>query len=288
MINLFNAQGSVDLIGDVAGYFSAAATSANTALTPCRVFDTRQVGPTGCAGAVAVGLAKMGPAATLNVKVAGVGGVPANATAVVINLTAVDATQGTFVTAWPHGVTQPVVSNLNVHSASPVPNLAIVPVGADGTIDLFNAAGSVDLIGDVAGYFAAGAGASNATVTPCRVFDTGRQAGPTGCVGAVAVGKAQVGPAGILNVKVAGVGGVPANATAVVLNVTAVNATHGTFITAWPHGVAQPVVSNLNVHSASAIPNLTIVPIGADGTIDLFNAAGSIDLIGDVAGYFAP
>ncbi len=287
LIDLYNAQGAVNLIGDVAGYFSASATSANTTVTPCRVFDTRQVAATSCANAVAVGQAKVGQGGVVNVKVAGVGGVPANATAVVLNLTAVGASRATYVTAWPHGVAQPVVSNLNVNNGQAVPNLAIVPIGTDGTIDLFNAQGSIDLIGDVAGYFAAGAGASNTTVTPCRVFDT-RFTTPGSCSAAVAVGKAKLGAGGILNVKVAGVGGVPANATAVVLNLTAVGASRATYVTAWPHGVAQPGVSNLNVNNGQAVPNLAIVPIGSDGTIDLYNAQGTIDLIGDVAGYFAP
>ena len=73
-----------------------------------------------------------------------------------------------------------------------------------------------------------------------------------------------------------------------VLNLTAVGASRATYVTAWPHGVTQPGVSNLNVNNGQAVPNLAIVPIGADGTIDLYNAQGTIDLIGDVAGYFAP
>ncbi|HEY7857451.1 MAG TPA: hypothetical protein VIC82_03025, partial [Candidatus Nanopelagicales bacterium] len=84
--------------------------------------------------------------------VAGVAGVPANATAVVLNLTAVGATRPTWVAAWPDGQPRPTVSNLNVSSAAPTPNLAVVPVGDGGYIDLYNFAGSVNLIGDITGY----------------------------------------------------------------------------------------------------------------------------------------
>ena len=86
-----------------------------------------------------------------------------------------------------------------------------------------------------------------------------------------------------------GVGGVPANATAVVLNITAVGASvPGTFISAYPDSPTVPTVSNLNVNSSGAIPNLAIVQVGPGGVIDFYNATGTVNLIGDVAGYFAP
>ena len=108
----------------------------------------------GCPGAVAVPKAPVGAGATLRVHITGVAGVPANATAVVLNLTADGATRPTYVTAWPTGQTRPGTSTLNVHSAAPVPNLAIVPIGTGGTIDLYNIAGNVNLLGDISGYFA--------------------------------------------------------------------------------------------------------------------------------------
>jgi hypothetical protein len=89
-------------------------------------------------------------------------------------------------------------------------------------------------------------------------------------------------------VKVAGVGGVPSNATAVVVNLTAVGATTPTCVTAYPAGQARPAGANLNVSNASALPNLAIVPVGAGGYIDLYNSSGRVNLEGDISGYFAP
>jgi hypothetical protein len=285
VVDFFNAKGSINLIADVAGYYSSDPTgSLYTTTGPCRLFDTRSSGL--CTGAPTLTPGKIPAAGTLAVKVTGAGGVPTNATAVVLNLTAVGATKPTYITAWPGGATQPTVSNLNVNNANPVPNLAIVPVGAGGVVNFFNAGGTVNLIGDVAGYFIPSTGARYSTTGPCRVFDS--RLGGGNCSGAAAFPAGPIAAGGVLKVKVAGVGGVPSTATAVVINLTAVGATKSTYVTAWADGSPQPTVSNLNVNNANAVPNLAIVPVGADGSIDLFNAAGSVNLIGDVAGYFAP
>jgi hypothetical protein len=207
---------------------------------------------------------------------------------VVLNVTAVSATiPGTYISVYPDAPTQPAVSNLNVNSAAPVPNLVIVPVGPGGLVDFYNAAGSVHLLGDLAGWFAPGTSATYTTAGPCRVFDT--RTGTGVCPGAPTFTAAKIGPKGVLKIKVTGVGSVPANATAVVLNITAVGATiPGTFITAYPDSPTTPAVSNLNVNNAGAIPNLAIVQVGPGGVIDFYNATGSVNLIADVAGYFAP
>jgi hypothetical protein len=108
------------------------------------------------------------------------------------------------------------------------------------------------------------------------------------CPGSVPVLTDRVTGGDVLTVKVTGVGGVPANATAVVVNLTAVGATTATYVTAYGATLARPAVSNLNVNNASAVPNLAIVPVGAGGYIDLYNNSGRVNLLGDISGYFAP
>jgi hypothetical protein len=73
---------------------------------------------------------------------------------------------------------------------------------------------------------------------------------------------------------------------AVVLNVTAVNATTTTYLTVFPDGASQPVASDLNVISGPAVPNLVVVRLGSNGVVDFFNAAGTTDVIADVVGYY--
>jgi len=287
VVDFYNAKGSVNLLADVSGYFSASGTSAYTAAVPCRVFDTR-TGNGSCSSGHTFTPGTVPAGGVLQVNVTGVDGVPANATAIVLNVTAVSATvPGDYISVYPDSPTKPAVSNLNVNDANPVPNLVIVPVPASGLVDFFNAKGTVNLLGDVAGWFAPGTSAKYTTTGPCRVFDT--RSGSGVCAGAPAFTAGPVGPAGTLKIKVTSVGGVPANATAVVLNVTAVGATvPGTFVAVYPDSPTLPAVSNLNVNNGNAIPNLVIVPVGPGGIVDFYNAKGSVNLIADVAGYFAP
>jgi hypothetical protein len=72
----------------------------------------------------------------------------------------------------------------------------------------------------------------------------------------------------------------------VVLNVTATNPTASSYVTVYPDGTTRPVASNLNFTPGETIPNLVVVPVGADGEIDFYNNSGSVDLVADVAGYF--
>jgi hypothetical protein len=285
VVDFYNFAGSVHLIADLAGYFSPTSAADYTAVSPCRLFDTRS-GAGACSGAAPVTAAPVGSGGTLSAQVTGAAGIPVNATAVVLNVTAVGATADTYVTVFPQGAARPVSSNLNVHNANPVPNLVIVPIGAGGKVDLYNFHGNVNLIADVAGYFSPTPASGYTATGPCRVFDT--RSGVGSCAGGGTVTKAPIGLDGTLSVKVTDLAGVPDTATAVVLNVTAVGATSQTVLTVFPHGTALPVVSNLNVNSAGAVPNLVIVPVGAGGMVDFHNLKGNVNVIADIAGYYAP
>ncbi|KIX77443.1 hypothetical protein SF23_12200 [Streptomyces sp. MBRL 10] len=80
--------------------------------------------------------------------------------------------------------------------------------------------------------------------------------------------------------------GVPATGvTAVVLNVTVTAPTEDSHLVVWPHGVARPGASNLNYLRGQTVSNLVIVPV-VDGQVSFYGAAGSLDLIADLNGYF--
>lgn len=252
----------------------------------CRLLDTR-TGSSTCAGAGPNTAAPLGPGRALRVPVNGVAGVPGNATAVVLNLTAVGATAATFVTAWPTGTARPSTSTLNAAPGSAVPNLAVVPVGADGSVSLYNANGQIQLVVDLVGWFGPGPGSGYTSATPCRVLDT--RYGRGTCSGAAVTAPAPLPRAGTLRVRVGGVGTIPVNATAVVLNLTAVGATARTWLTAWADYAPRPNTSNLNpTPGQGPEPNLAVVPVGADGYIDIYNADGDVHLVVDAVGWFAP
>ena len=114
---VYNDAGTAHLIADVAGWFGDGAQSTFTALAPARILDTRTA-------------AKPGPASVLELQVTWRAGVPATGvTAVVLNLTVTEPSAGSFLTAWPAGVSRPLASNLNYVAGLTVPNLVIVKVG---------------------------------------------------------------------------------------------------------------------------------------------------------------
>jgi hypothetical protein len=89
----------------------------------------------------------------------------------------------------------------------------------------------------------------------------------------------------VREVVVQGAAGVPANATAVVLNVTVAFPTATSYLTVYPSGVGRPNASNLNFTAGQIVPNLVVVGVGADGKINVFNHAGSVHTVADVVGY---
>ena len=270
-LDFYNRNGSVDLVADLEGYYTAQAGSEFTAGGPTRVLDTRNgTGTGGVSGPV-----HAGQMIVLDLS----GQVPADATAVTLNLTALDATQSTFVTAWPDGTDRPGASAVNLDPGDITPNQVIVQLGPGGKIDLYNRNGTVDLVADLAGSYAAGPAASQSAGGPTRVLDTRNGTGTGGTVAPVAAKQT-------ITLDLSGV--VPPTATAVVLNLTGADGTAGTYVTAWAEGAKQPLASSLNLAGGQIAANLVTVPLSADNKIDLYNFAGSVDLIADVEGYFGP
>jgi hypothetical protein len=295
-ISIRNNSGTVHVLADVVGWFDLGGGStvglpagggagvdgrgpqalppvepgaAYVPLTPSRILDTR---------AGATGPAPVGAGEQRDVDVTGVGGVPDDGvTAVVVNVTAVQPTSASHLTVWPAGVARPDASNLNFPARTTIPNLVIARVGADGEVSLFNNSGDVHVLFDVVGYFTTTEPlGSFHGLTPSRILDT--RAGTGGPDAPFAGGEAR-------DLPVAGRGGVPSSgATAVVLNVTAVNPSAASHLTVWPAGVARPDASNLNF-AENTIPNLVVVKLGPDGAVSLFNNSGEVDVLADVVGY---
>jgi hypothetical protein len=58
------------------------------------------------------------------------------------------------------------------------------------------------------------------------------------------------------------------------------------YLTLWPDGEAQPVVSTLNAEDGAITSNMAMVP-NKDGDIDAY-ASGTTQLVLDISAYFAP
>ena len=252
-----------------------AASQYTSLASPARLVDTRLS-------------SKVGPGGTLVVGVAGTNGIPANATAAVLNVTVTQPDAGGFTTVYPTGSALPTTSTVNVDGPGQTrAAFATVPLGSNGSVSVFSERGS-QIIVDVVGYYGPAVSAAGRFVplTPSRILDTRNGTGvPAG-------GSAKVTANQTIELQVTGRGGVPAidpanptNVSAAIVNVTATQTTAPGFFTAFPGGTSQPTASTLNASETDeTIANLAIVRVGPAGTIQLFSEAGG-HLIVDVVGY---
>lgn len=140
-------------IGIVDATLSTGERTAFVPIAPCRLFDTRPAPDT-------VGLkgTPLGPSETYTVAVRGnngqCSGIPADAVGVSLNVTALNATNPTFVTVFAADATRPLASSLNpVPGAPPTPNAVVSDLSASGMVSLYNQNGHVDVFADVVGYY---------------------------------------------------------------------------------------------------------------------------------------
>ena len=249
----------------------APAGSAYMALSPTRLLDTRSTGQT------------LGPGVSLNLTVTG-GSVLGSATAVALNVTVTNTTASGWLAVYPAGGPLPVLSNLNWVAGETVPNLVIVPVGANGQITFYNPNGKTDVVVDLEGYFALEAAGSTAgsyvPLTPARITDTRAGSGYPNS-------GSTLGPGSTLDIQVTGVGGVLATGvTSALMNVTVTDTTAAGFLTVYPQGAIRPLASNLNWVAGDTVANRVVVPVGPMGQITVYNPTGNTDVVVDVDGYF--
>ncbi len=263
-VSVYNHSGSVHLLADLAGHYGQGAGARFTALAPGRVLDTRVTGPA------------LGQGRTRVVDFTG--RIPESATAVTFNLTVTAPTAATFVTAWPSGTARPTASNVNIPAGDTRANLVTVALGADRKVNLYNHVGTTNAIVDLTGFYTPAYGAHFVPLSPRRVLDTRNGTGTGGTT-------TPLGPKSVRTVDLENT--VPATATSVALNITAVGATTSTFVTAWAPVGDVPVASTLNVAAGKIVPNAAVVAFAAQRAVALYNANGSVHLVADVAGYFA-
>jgi hypothetical protein len=286
-------------------------------VTPFRILDTRS----GLCGIHTCGA--LGAGRTLALQITGYtdsrtgGSVPANATAVVLNVLAVNGSASSLLTVYPSGTGRPLASNLNFNAHVNIANLVTVALGQNGTSDsqrevnLYNALGTVNVVVDVEGYFVPQASSNPAgelhAIAPLRVCDTRAKQPANGCNLGHSTDN-RIGPAQVLKVNVSGipsgVGGSPASiptdgsAGAAVLNLTAVAGTQATWLSVFPTqsngtcSTSVPASSTINVSAGGVLANRVMVPLGPShsggpGTdVCVYNAAGTINVILDAGGWF--
>jgi hypothetical protein len=280
-VNFYNGSGkSIDLVLDrlgvdpsrQAGNLSVGGTYAPVG--PTRLLDTRS-GTGAPKGAVPGG-------GTADFTAAGAHGVPADATAVVLDVAATNTKAAGHLSAYGHGTAFPGTSTVSWTTGQTVSNLAVVPL-TDGKVALRNGStASADFVADVVGYYVdKGTHAVLVPLTQSRVLDTRDGTGRSGQI-------ARIGARQTVKLKIAGLAGVPATGVAAAeLNLTVPNQTKNGYITAYPDGTARPTASSLNFRAGQTVAGAAVTPVGADGTVDLYNGSDApIDLVADLAGFY--
>jgi hypothetical protein len=243
------------------------------AVLPRRILDTRT--------ATGNHHAKLGSGATMRLPVLGQGVPGAGVSAVLVNVTAVDESSAGYLTLFPTGISRPAISALNYRSGVAIGDQALVQVGSDGTISIFNSAGSADVVVDVEGWVgidAAAASGQTTTQAPVRLLDTRTATG--GHQAPLANGQS-------LTLQVAGAGGIPATGvSAVWATITAIPVGSAAgYLTAYPSGSAQPLASTVSFMSGAITADLALLPVSAAGTITITGHSPGANVLVDVAGW---
>jgi N-acetylmuramoyl-L-alanine amidase len=246
------------------------------AVTPSRILDTR-IGLGAPAGTVPAG-------ATRSFQVTGQGGLPATGVGtVVLNITAVKPSRGGYLTVYPSGRPRPGTSNLNFPAGRPaVGNLVHVAVGSGGKVSVYAGGADLHVVADLFGWTSDGGATLSPgeglfhPVVPYRILDTRSTVA--------------LGPGESRSLRVTGTGGaagLPASGvSAVVLNLAVTRPTASSYLTVYPGGQPLPPTANLNFLAGETRANRVIVPVGADGTIMIYNRAGTSHVIVDAGGWY--
>ena len=242
-------------------------------VTPSRILDTRH----------GIGAAKglVGAGKEVTVQVTGRAGIPAGVTAAVVNLTSVDPSATTYLTAYASGSARPSTSSLNATARATRANLVTVPVGADGRIKIYNNAGTTHILADVLGAYhgleapSTGLGSQYYSIDPQRFYDSRADGG------------AYV-PGEYVYVNADWGSDINPLVTAYAANITVLGGSSSGYVAAGP--TASPTTSTVNYNRNQTLANMSVVPSsiieGYPGFYVINRGPGSVQIIIDVVGVY--
>lgn len=266
------ANVDTDLVVDINGSVSAATTGRFVPAAAGRILDTRSAFRSP---------GRLTADQTLEVQVTGSDtGVPADASAVSINVTAINATTNSYVTVYPCNAARPLASTLNPSAGGISSNSVIVGLSTSGTVCFYSPT-DVDLVADLFGYVSTTAGARFTPLTAMRALDT-RDPQPALNLG---TGGAPFAAGSTHEISLAGVRGIPSGAAAMSINVTATDSVDAGYITIWPCTATRPTVSALNAAPGVTIANGIQAQLSARGSLCVYTQ-NATHLIIDVNGYW--
>lgn len=258
-------------------------------ITPVRAYDTSRTGGDPAIGTDA-GFAMAGNSRRIDLDP------PAGVSAALVNVTIAGAVGPGFATTWATG-DRPDTSTVNVDRVGGiVANTTIVPLADDGTF-LLDLSTTGRVIVDVFAWLRDTGGSSDdgrfVAAAPARIVDTRQPAGTVLDSGsdnpyAVSGSGATLDVAIDVTSDAAGEAAVPDDGTAAaaVIAIVAISrSTESGYIGAYPGGQPYTGTSNVNVLAGETRANMAVVPLGADGSIDLRTfhvGAVAVDVLGYV------
>jgi uncharacterized repeat protein (TIGR03803 family) len=254
-----------------------------TPITPCRLIDTRSNG-----GPIQSGTYRVFDLLQL-AQSAGCSDI-STASSYSLNVTLIpyNGQRVGYLTIWPSGRTQPLVSTMNSLDGRTKANAAMVPAGAAGAISVF-VANTANVVLDIDGYFTTPSPSTLKffPLAPCRVADTRSDQYPQG-LGSPHLNGGTPRDFPILNSTCIPSGISPA---AYSFNLTAIpypSQGHRLgYLEVWPTGQEpENPVSTLNNPTGTNVANAAIVPAGSNGEITVY-PSNDTDLAIDINGYFA-
>jgi fibronectin type III domain protein len=256
------AAGSTPVLMPAAGQFVS---------TPVvRVLDTRY-------GTGGVPVAPMSAGATLTFPVAGVFGIPASASAVVLDVTALNPTATGYLSAYDADTADPGVASVGVRQGHMTNQTTTAEVSSEDTVSLTNhSSGSSDITASIVGYYTEGSAAA---------------AGDTyfGVPWSEIGGTVNIAAGGNYTFQISGQGGIATGADTAVLQVNAINATASGYLDIYPAGTSDPNVSALGYNSDTFYRDVEYAPLSSSGQITISNhGTESVGVTIWPRGYFMP
>ena len=266
-VTIYNNAGSTHVLFDVVGWYSDVGTTYGgtfVGLSPTRALDTRFDFDTPLGAEEYIILPIVEPGSPV--------------AAVMMNVTVTNPTEPSYLTIWPNGSPLPNASSLNFAPGQTVPNLVVAPIGADGSVNIYNFTGDTEVIVDIVGLFENGTvsilDGQYEAVQPFRALDTRLASAPVGFNSTISLDVRSI--------------GVPDDASVLMMNVTATGPTADGYVSVFPGDEGTPPTSNLNFTAGQTVPNAVAMRIGADRRVKFYNAYGSTHLIVDVTGWYRP
>lgn len=273
------SRASTDLVVDLSGFTTAA--SRTMPIAPIRLADSRPDGATVdefVSGRGSLSRLEAGSVLELPVWRGRDQGVPVGAAAVVLNVAAIDPDDAGYITAYPCDAGRPTAAHLNYERGGVTAKTVFAATGGDGSVCIYTRS-ATHLVVDATGYSMDLSGAE--PLLPARLLDT-RSDGST--IDGRFVGGGELVAGRILEVDIAGRGGVPFDgASSVMLNVAAVDPEDSGYITVYACDADRPVTANVNYRRGGVHTNAVFAALDEAGRICLY-ARATTDVVVDVSG----